>query len=438
MSDTQNIWAVVGGGIMGMTLAYRFAQQGKKVILFERSKELGGLADAWRVGDVVWDRHYHVISMSDLCLRSFLSEIGLESELIWSETKTGFYTDGQLYSMSNSLEFLLFPPLGLIDKARLATTILYASRIKDWRMLEKIPVASWLKKWSGQRTFDKIWLPLLRAKLGENYQKTSAAFIWSTIQRMYAARRSGLKKEMFGYVAGGYAKIIDRIAHTLRNCGVELRENHSITQATPHKNGIQLSFSNGYSDTFQRAVFTMASPVAAQVCPDLSHSEIAQHNGIEYQGILCLSLLLKRPISNYYVTNITDDGVPFTAVIEMSALVDRHRFFGGHSLVYLPKYVTADDPITKLNDKQIEDLFISGLLKMHPQIFRSDIITSRLSRVRYVVALPTIGYSERLPPIHTSIPGLHIVNSAHILNSTLNVNETMLLAETAAKEILQF
>ena len=45
--------------------------------------------------------------------------------------------------------------------------------------------------------------PLLRAKLGDAYQAASAAFIWATIQRLYAARRSGLKKEMFGYVPGG-------------------------------------------------------------------------------------------------------------------------------------------------------------------------------------------------------------------------------------------
>ena len=39
------------------------------------------------------------------------------------ETKTGFYTDGKLYSMSNSLEFLRFPPLGLLSKLRLGATI---------------------------------------------------------------------------------------------------------------------------------------------------------------------------------------------------------------------------------------------------------------------------------------------------------------------------
>jgi protoporphyrinogen oxidase len=149
-----------------------------------------------------------------------LEELKLKDEMNWVETKTGFYTDGKLYSMSNSIEFLKFPPLSLIDKFRLGLTIFYASKVKNWKRLEKIYVADWLRKWSGKNTFEKIWLPLLRAKLGENYQHTSASFIWSTIQRMYAARKTGLKKEMFGYVEGGYARILDTFTKHLEQQGV--------------------------------------------------------------------------------------------------------------------------------------------------------------------------------------------------------------------------
>ncbi len=155
----------------------------------------------------VWDKYYHVILMSDLNTRKILQEIGLENEMQWVETKTGFYSGGKLYSMSNIIEFFKFPPINIIDKFRLGLTIFVASKIKNWQRLENIFVADWLTKWSGKRVFEKIWLPLLKAKLGENYKNTSAAFIWTTIQRMYAARKSGLKKEMFGYVTGGYEKI---------------------------------------------------------------------------------------------------------------------------------------------------------------------------------------------------------------------------------------
>jgi len=172
-------WAVVGGGFLGMTLALRLAQQGKAVTLFESADSLGGLAGAWELGDVVWDRHYHVILNTDSYLRDLLRELGLEDEIQWSTTRIGFYVDSKFYSLSNTLEFLRFPPLSFVEKMRLGATIFYASRIKDWRALEKIPVEAWLERWSGRRVVKKIWLPLLRAKLGENYRETSAAFIWA-------------------------------------------------------------------------------------------------------------------------------------------------------------------------------------------------------------------------------------------------------------------
>ena len=209
-------WAVVGGGMLGMTLALRLAEAGKRVTLFEAAQSLGGLAGAWSLGDVVWDKHYHVTLLSDTYTRSIVEELGLAEEFQWVETRTGFYTDGQLLSMSNSLEFLRFPPLRLVDKLRLGATIFYASRIKRWERLERVEVADWLRRLSGKRTFEKIWLPLLRAKLGESYRDVSAAFIWATIARMYAARRTGLKREMFGYVKGGYARVLERFSAVLQ------------------------------------------------------------------------------------------------------------------------------------------------------------------------------------------------------------------------------
>jgi protoporphyrinogen oxidase len=434
-AQTEN-WAVVGGGMLGMTLAHRLAQAGKQVTLYESAAQFGGLASAWQVGDVTWDRHYHVTLLSDTHLRSLLNELGLESEMRWVETKTGFYTDGKLYSMSNSLEFLQFPPLNLIDKFRLGATIFYASKIQNWRALERIPVADWLRKLSGRRTFEKIWLPLLRAKLGDNYKQTSAAFIWTTIARMYAARRTGLKKEMFGYVSGGYARVLQRFAEKLAEENVTLKLNSTVRHATTTlRNTVQLEFSDGHKAEHDHVVFTVPSNVAANVIPNLSEAEKQKLNGIQYQGIVCASVLLKQPLAQFYVTNITENWVPFTAVIEMSALVDRAEL-SGHSLVYLPKYFAAGDPILHQSDEEIEAKFITALLRMYPHLKREDLLAFKISRVRNVFPLPTLGYSEHVPAMETSLPGVFIVNSSHILNGTLNVNEGIKLAEQALPKLL--
>lgn len=428
-------WAIVGGGLLGMTLARRLAQAGKSVTLYEGAPHLGGLASAWQLGEVVWDRHYHVTLLSDTALRALLGELGLEEGMRWVETRTGFYTDGQLYSMSNTLEFLRFPPLRLLDKLRLGATIFYASRVKDWRRLEKILVADWLRRWSGSRTAERIWLPLLRAKLGENYKQTSAAFIWATIARMYAARRTGLKKEMFGYVPGGYARILECFGDALIEQGVHLKLGCAVKQVAKANGTLQLDCGDGLSDAFDQVVLTVPAPVAARMCPALTREEQTKLNSIQYQGIICASLLLKKPLAGFYVTNITDKEIPFTAVIEMSALVDRSHF-DGHALVYLPKYVAPDDPAFALADEEIREQFVSALVRMYPDFERNDVLAFRVSRVRHVFPLPRLNYSTRLPAVQTSVPGVHILNSAHIINGTLNVNETVNLAEKAAAQLI--
>lgn len=431
----------MGGGVLGMTLALRLANEGKSVTLFESAPSLGGLAGAWSLGAVVWDKHYHVTLLSDTHTRSLVEELGLGEEFRWVETRTGFYTDGQLLSMSNTLEFLRFPPLRLLDKLRLGTTIFYASRIKNWRRLEKVPVAEWLRRWSGLRTFEKIWLPLLRAKLGESYKEVSAAFIWATIARMYAARRTGLKREMFGYIKGGYARVLDRFEDVLRDKGVSIKCGHTVrsveeTSSAEDAARLRLGFDNGTEEAFDRVVMTVPAPVAARVCAGLKDEERERLKDVSYQGIVCASLLLKKPLSNFYVTNITDGWVPFTAVIEMSALVDREHF-DGNALVYLPKYVAPDDAAFNLSDEELKAQLTGALSRMYPHFdAETDVLCFKVSRVRHVFPLPTLSYSERMPPTQTSVSGLHVVNSSHITNGTLNVNETIRLAEVAAANLL--
>ena len=471
---TQNI-AIVGSGFLGLTLALRLAERGDTVTLFESANEIGGLASAWEIGGVTWDKHYHVTLASDTNTRKIVEELGLGDEFNWVETKTGFYTDGKLVSMSDTLEFLKFPPLGPISKLRLGATIFVASRMKDWRALEKVTVEDWLTRLSGKKTFEKIWKPLLKAKLGEAYKDVSAAFIWATIQRMYAARNSGLKKEMFGYVRGGYARVLDRFGELLTENGVEIRLNSKVDEVEKLSSGklqIQTAatrrrtdkksrlypqkakyarvlpavavagFSGGFlsepalpvyrrtqgeANTFDKVILTCPSNTAAKLAPQLSPDEKEALDNIRYQGIICASVLMKRSLSNYYVTNITDE-VPFTGVIEMSALVDKVEF-SGNALIYLPKYVAPDDELFDRSDEEIERSFLAGLEKMYPQFRRKNVLAFKVSRVRQVFPLPVLNYSESLPSTKTSIDGLYVVNSSHIVNGTLNVNETIQLAE---------
>lgn len=413
--------------MLGLAAAWRLAERGAKVTLLEAAPELGGLTSCWSLGDVTWDRFYHVTLLSDTRLRAILDEIGLEKEIRWVQTRTGFYSAGRLHSLSSSLEFLLFPPLSLLQKFRLGGTIFYASKLRDWRALEKIPVADWLRKLSGRSTYEKIWLPLLKAKLGEAYTRTSAAFIWSYIDRMYKARRSGMKREMFGYVPGGYQRILTTLASELKKRGVTILTASPVEKIVHDAADGKLHVTIAKRDEtleFDRVVTTVPSPIISRSCPQLDDDEQRRLASAEYLGVVCTSLLLDRPLGGYYVTNITDTWVPLTGVIEMGSIVDP-KYLGGNYLVYLPRYLLADDPALSEPDDSIHERCLSTLEKMYPNFNRSQVRALQTARAKHVMALPTLNYSQHLPPVVTSVPGLYILNSAQITKGNLNVNETI-------------
>ena len=430
-------FAIAGGGMLGLTLAMRMAKQGHDVTLIEAAPTLGGLAGVWQIGDVVFDKHYHVTPLSDSRTRKLVEEIGLGDEMRWVETKTGFYTDDKLYSMSDTAEFLKFPPLTFIEKLRLGATIFYGSKIKNWKRLDQTKVADWLIRWSGKGTFEKIWLPLLKAKLGESYKKTSATFIWACISRMYKARRTGLKKEMFGYVKGGYNQIINRMVDILDDLKVDVRLGHPISKVKKNEDGRFTISSEGKPDEeFDKVIMTTPNSILSRVCTDLSQDERDRFDKVEYLGIVCASVLLEKPLSPYYVTNITDDWVPMTAVIEMTTIVDPAEL-NGRSLVYLPKYVPAEHELFEKSDEEIQESFLSALDRMYPEFTREDVVDFKISRVKTVMAIPTLNYSKLLPPMNSSVDGLYIVNSSYILKGNLNVNETVTIAEKALETVLK-
>ena len=104
-------WGIVGGGILGMVLSHRLAQEGYRVTLYESESYLGGLASAWDLNGITWDRYYHVLLLSDVFSLGLLQELNLRDGINWMHAHTGFYTEGRVNSLSNAVDFLRFPPL---------------------------------------------------------------------------------------------------------------------------------------------------------------------------------------------------------------------------------------------------------------------------------------------------------------------------------------
>ena len=97
---------IIGGGLLGISLAYFLSEQGEQVEVFEASPNIGGLAGPCLLPDgTKVDRFYHAILSSDSHMLGLCKELGLEDDLRFNETKMGFYFEGEIHSMNNILEF---------------------------------------------------------------------------------------------------------------------------------------------------------------------------------------------------------------------------------------------------------------------------------------------------------------------------------------------
>jgi protoporphyrinogen oxidase len=411
--------AVIGGGIMGLTLAYRLSQQGHKVTVFESNNQLGGLATYHDYGSFVWDRFYHVILPSDTQLINFLKEINLGDKLRWRPTLTGCYIDQKLYSISNTIEFLRFPPLTIIGKFRLALTLLYGSRINNWQRLEKITVEDWLLKISGKNTYEKLWQPLLLAKLGENYKRVSAVFIWSYIKRLFSARDSKLHKEQLGYVAGGYKTVFDQLEKLICAAGGNICTGVAVKYVKPDsKAGLWVEH-NQAKEHFDKVIFTGPVNILQQIA-DRSLVQIGDST-VEYLGVICMSVITRKALVPYYIVNLADQRIPFTGILGMSNLVSLQETAGLH-LTYLPKYVHSDDPLLKQTDDELRSLFFRGLHLMFPQLKADDIVAAHINRAMKMQPLQVLNYSHLVPKIVTEHDDFFVLNTSQFVNDTLNNN----------------
>jgi protoporphyrinogen oxidase len=412
---------VVGGGLMGLAIAYRLSQKGHTVTVFEQNQQLGGLTTYQNYGSFTWDRFYHVILPSDAHLIGFLNEIGLGHELQWKKTYTGYFIERKLYSISNTVEFFRFPLLGLVGKLRLAFTILYGSKINRWWRLEKIPVEKWLIRFSGKRTYETFWKPLLLAKLGDNYRRVSAVFIWSYIKRLFSARDSSLSKEQMGYVKGGYKTVFDQLTTLINAAGGVIQTGVSVQSVFPASSGGLWIETDDSKEQFDKVIFTgptnVLEKIAAQNLIEISRN----HNPVEYLGVVCMVLLTRKPLVPYYVVNIADPEIPFTGVIGMSSLVSLKETAGLY-LTYLPKYVLSNDPWLRKTNQEIHQLFLKGLQLMFPNYDLDDIVSVEINRAVKVQPLQVIHYSSLVPTIVTANKDFLVLNTAQFVQDTLNNN----------------
>lgn len=428
--------AIIGGGILGITLAYKLSQAGQRVTLYERGNQLGGLASYMLYDGVRIDRFYHTILSSDMSMQTLIQESGVADRLHFTATRQGFYDNGQIYPFSSPMDFLRFPPLTLFQRFRLGLQIIYAQFERDATRMDVTPVKDWLVKISGQGVYTKVWKPLLRAKFDSEAVDVPATYIWARLRRMMGTRQGVTSKEMMCYLENGYYTLIEALAACCEKNGVTIHLETAIQEIVIDPNGRAAGIRTTEGITpFDAIISTLQSPLLAQLIPGAPQPYVEQLQRQEYLGVLCPLLIMKRSIIPYYVLNITDETIPFTAVVETTNLIDP-RHVKNHHLVYLPKYLAPGSELAQWPDDQVKSEWLKHLKRMFPDFSEADITDFWVQRARYVEPLRPINTTDQIPTVKTPVERLYIANTAMVYPELNNGESGTRLAVRVADQVL--
>jgi protoporphyrinogen oxidase len=239
------------------------------------------------------------------------------------------------------------------------------------------------------------------------------------------------KKEHLGYVEGGYAAVFEAARAALAGAGVEVHLSAPVLGMALRGGRIALRTPAGDAD-FDRALFAVPDPAIPD--PD-GGPGFPRAAASDHLGVVCALLRLKRGLTPYYVLNLLDTDLPFTGVIESTNVVPPDAF-GGARLVYLPKYVTADDPLRRASDADVLAAFLEGLHRIAPDLGDDEILDARVFRDDAVFPRPRRAADRAAAAIRLPWPGAYKANATLLTDDTLNNDAMLKIAAEAVGEIV--
>jgi protoporphyrinogen oxidase len=417
--------AVVGGGISGLATALALSGRGFEVTLYESDSDLGGLGTTFEWRGTHLERFYHCLLPNDTALLERVSELGLDDQMLWRETKMGFMYQRRIWPMNTPRDLLTFGPLTIFERLRMGLMGLRARYGGLSPQLDLITAESWIRSMVGDRCFDILWKPLLSAKIGDHYAALPALWLSS---RMNREKSTGPERK--GCLTRGYRSLIDAFATELAKRGVALRLNARVAAIEQAGERMTVRLESGDPGTFDFVVCTLPLIAFQKMTRGLPLPEPLSSLKLDYQGVVSALFFTQKPLTDYYWMPWVDSGATSQGVIEMSNLVPLERSLGRH-VNYLVNYTHRESDLFKLPDDQLIARYRADLEALFPEAAAS-VGDVRLFRAPFVEPIWTTGYSKVVPPTSV-IPGrLYLACTAQVYprvnswNSCCEVVDSML------------
>jgi protoporphyrinogen oxidase len=409
---------------MGLAAALELAKKGARVEVLERDDRLGGMSAHFDFAGTRIERYYHFICAPDQTTFEYLRELDLEDKLRWTDTRMGFYLNGQLHDWGNPQAMLRFPGLSLLQKLRYGLHVMRAKSISDWRPYDRLTSTEWVQKWIGKPAYEVMWRSLFHYKFYEFQDSLSAAWLGTRIKRVALSRKS-IFQERLGYLDGGSEVLLEAIAARLTQRGGSLSLASPVeavlTEGAGTTRRVRGILAGGVELAFDAVVSTAPLPHVPALVPDLPDDERAKIDAIRNVGVVCVILKLKRSFTPNFWLNINDPRVQIPGLIEYTNL----NPLDGSSIVYAPFYMPHSHPKYQRTNQEFIDETLACLSVIRPDFDRDDVLAATASRYRYAQTVCSPGFLEALPPMRSGLKGFFMADTSYYYPEDRSISESL-------------
>src|SRR3954451_3420132 len=308
----------------------------------------------------------------------------------------------------------------------------------------------------GAGPYDAVWGPLLRGKFGDRADDISMAWLWGKFMTRRKLEGREAREELLGYTRAAFQPLFAALQAKIEAQGGRVLIDGPVARLARAEEGFTVtvgapgSFRTGHDprgfapageERYDAVIATVPSDVFApmldpSIAANLVPGYLEKLGAVEYHGALCLLLEIDRTFSPYYWTNVADREVPFVGLVEHTNLVEPEQY-DGRRFLYVANYVAPGDPLSSLSADALLDRYEPGLRRANPAFSRDWIKAVWLHREPAGQPVVTVGYRERIPPLHTGVPGLVLANTTQIYPEDRGTNYAVRLGEQAVAALAQ-
>lgn len=242
---------IVGGGLTGLTAAYRAQQRGWKYLLLEASERLGGSLETLHSDGVLQELGAESMVTAKPWGKDLILELGLGDQLVSPQPefhKTSIVRNGKLVPIpeglrllapSQWLPFLRSPALSWLGKLRMACEFFVSPRHDN----RDESLASFVRRRLGKEALERIAQPMvagiytadpetlsMRATLPQflEYERKYGSVCRGLLLSPEARASRGPRYHLFNSLKGGFGQLIEalreRIPAESLGCGTPVKQ----------------------------------------------------------------------------------------------------------------------------------------------------------------------------------------------------------------------